>query len=93
MELVYLAGSIASILSVFAIVLGFVRHREAITEKSFKMLFSLVITITLVAIGALTMALGQENVVRNIGGLIAVIGAVLLFIVTIMVVYYSGEKE
>ena len=41
MEWLYLLGSAASIISVIAVILGFARRREAITEQGFRMLFSL----------------------------------------------------
>ncbi len=93
MEWIYLAGSIASIISVAAVVLSLARRRQAITERGFKMLFTLMIVIGVVGIGAVTMALSTEPVMRGVGGTIAVTGVILLFIIAIMVVYYSGEKE
>lgn len=93
MEWIYLVGSVASIFSVLAVVLGLARRRQAITEKGFRMLFALMITIGLVGIGAVTMALSEEPVMRGVGGTIAIIGTILLFVVVIMVVGYSrGEK-
>ena len=93
MEWIYLAGSVASLVSVLAVVLGLAWKRQAITEKGFKMLFSLMVTIGLVGIGVMTMILSTDTVMRNFGGTIAVIGTFLLCIIVVMVVYYSGEEK
>ena len=88
-----IAGSVASLVSVLAVVLGLAKRRQAITEKGFKMIFSLMITIGLVGIGVITMALSTDYIMRNFGGAIALIGTFLLCIIVVMVVYYSGEEK
>ena len=94
MEWLFLLGSVASIISVLAVLLGLARRREAITEQGFKMLFALMVALTLTGVGAITMALAEQEdkVMKNTGSGVALTGAFLLAVIATVVVFTVVKK-
>ena len=92
MEWLFILGSVASIVSVLAVLLGFARRRESITERGFKMLFSLVIMFGLAGVGAIVMAVSPGNPSNQaVGGVLAVFGAFGAVALAVMIVNSAHE--
>jgi len=92
MEWVYVAGSVASIVAVVGVLLGLARRQAKLTEKAFRELFGVLVAISMVGMGIVAMTFSRSSVMENIGATVTVIGAVLLFIILIMVVYSAQQK-
>lgn len=92
MEWLLILGSVASIVSVLAVLLGFARRRESITERGFKMLFSLVIMFGLAGVGAIVMAVSPDNTsLQFVGGGVAALGAFGAVAAALMIVNSAHE--
>jgi len=93
MEWVYLAGSVASLISVLVVVLGLARRKQMISESGFKMLFSLMTLIGLIGIGVFTMLVSDNEGIQNAGIAITIGGGVMLCIATFIIVMTSAEER
>lgn len=92
MEWLYLVGSIASLISVLLVLLGLARRRKVVNEMTFRTLILLTVTIGFVGIGLIAMFIAPESGMRVAGGFIAVVGTILLFIIGVWALWYTGAK-
>ena len=86
MEWIYLAGSIASIVSVIGVVVAIAKRRTDISEGTFRKLFGVLAALGFLGIGILTMTFSKSTTMETVGAVTAVTGTILLFILFLILV-------
>jgi hypothetical protein len=86
MEWIYLAGSIASIVSVIGVMVSIAKRRTGISEGTFRKLFGVLAGLGFLGIGILTMTFSKSTAMETVGVVTTLTGTALLFILLLVLV-------
>jgi Ca2+/Na+ antiporter len=92
MEWIYLAGSIASIVSVIGVMVSIAKRRTNISEGTFRKLFGILAALGFLGIGILTMTFSKSTTMETVGAAMTVTGTVLLFILFLILVIEKPDQ-